>query len=283
VAETLTARREGRRSKRKPWTTYLFRVIAIAYLFMLVAWPVLLVVKNTFADGLDSLRAVFDDPDTVHALKLTLKVAVIAVTINLVFGVGMSLLLVRYRFPGRRLLSALIDIPLSVSPIVVGLAITLVYGSRDGWFGPTLTDHGIDVLFAQPAIVLATVFVSMPLVIREIVPVLEEIGMDQEQAASSLGASSWQTFWRITLPSIKWATLYGVVLSAARALGEFGAVKIVSGNLVGRTQTATLVVEQDYGNFQQSTAYATAFLLASASIACIVVVALIRPKDRNQR
>jgi sulfate transport system permease protein len=271
------------RSRRKPWTTYLFRVIAIAYLFMLVAWPVALVAKNTFADGFDSLREVFDDADTKHALVLTAKVAVISVVINLVFGLGISLLLVRYRFPGRRVLSALIDVPLSVSPIVVGLALVLVYNPRSGWFGPTLSDHGVNVIFAQPGIVLATVFVSLPLVIREIVPVLEEIGIDQEQAARSLGASSWQTFWRITLPSIRWAVVYGVVLSLARSLGEFGAVKIVSGNLVGRTQTATLVVEQDYGNFKQDTAYATSFLLAFAAILCIVIVALIRPNDRTKR
>jgi sulfate transport system permease protein len=271
------------RRRRKPATTYAFRLIAVGYLFMLVAWPVGLVAKNTFADGFDSLDAALSDPNTRNALWLTLKVAIIAVAINLVFGVGVSLLLVRYRFPGRRILSALIDLPLSVSPIVVGLALLLVYNPRNGWFGPTLRDGGIEVIFAQPGIVFATVFVSLPLVIREIVPVLEEIGIDQEQAARSLGASAWQTFWRITLPSIRWAVVYGLVLSLARSLGEFGAVKIVSGNLVGRTQTATLVVEQDYGNFKQDTAYATSFLLAFASILCIVIVALIRPKDKTHR
>jgi sulfate transport system permease protein len=271
------------RRQRQPATTYLFRVIAVGYLFMLVAWPVGLVAKNTFADGFDALDAALSDPDTRNALWLTLKVAIIAVAVNLVFGIGVSLLLVRYRFPGRRILSALIDLPLSVSPIVVGLALVLVYNPRNSWFGPTLRDQGIDVIFAQPGIVFATVFVSLPLVIREIVPVLEEIGIDQEQAARSLGANAWQTFWRITLPSIRWAVVYGVVLSLARSLGEFGAVKIVSGNLVGRTQTATLVVEQDYGNFKQDTAYATSFLLAFAAILCIVIVALIRPKDTNHR
>lgn len=283
MAETLDARRRGVRRRRKPATTYVFRFVAIAYLFLLVAWPVALVAKNTFADGFDALDKALSDRNTRNALWLTLKVAIIAVATNLVFGVGVSLLLVRYRFPGRRILSALIDLPLSVSPIVVGLALLLVYNPRTGWFGTTLEAHDIDVIFATPGIVFATVFVSLPLVIREIVPVLEEIGIDQEQAAKSLGASAWQTFWRITLPSIRWAVVYGVVLSLARSLGEFGAVKIVSGNLVGRTQTATLVVEQDYGNFKQDTAYATSFLLAFASILCIVVVAIIRPKDKTRR
>jgi sulfate transport system permease protein len=267
-----------RRRRRRTPLTYVFRFVAVAYLALLVVWPVSLVAKNTFADGLTSLRTVFDDPVIMHSLRLTLWVSVIAVAINLVFGVGVSLLLVRYRFPGRRLLSALIDLPLSVSPIVVGLALVLVDNSRTGWFGPTLDDAGIKVIFAGPAIVMATVFVSLPLVVREIVPVLEEIGIDQEQAASSLGASSLQTFRRITLPSIRWAVVYGVVLSLARSLGEFGAVKIVSGNVIGKTQTATLVVEQQYQNFHQKTAYAASFLLASASIVCIIIVSLLRPK-----
>lgn len=268
-----------RRRRRRTPLTYVFRFVAVAYLALLVVWPVSLVAKNTFADGLTSLRTVFDDPAVTHSLRLTLWVSIIAVVINLVFGVGVSLLLVRYRFRGRRLLSALIDLPLSVSPIVVGLSLVLVYNRRSGWFGPTLEDAGITVLFANPAIIMATVFVSLPLVVREVVPVLEEIGIDQEQAASSLGASAVQTFRRITLPSIRWAVVYGVVLSLARSLGEFGAVKIVSGNVVGKTQTATLVVEQEYQNFHQKTAYAASFLLASASIVCIIIVSLLRPKS----
>jgi sulfate transport system permease protein len=253
--------------------------VVVGYLFLLVAWPVGLVAKDTFAHGLDSLRAALDDPVVTHSLQLTVEVALIAVVVNLVFGVGVSLLLVRYRFPGRRVLSALIDLPLAVSPVVVGLALVLVYGGRDGWFGPSLEGAGFPVIFAVPGIVLATIFVSLPLVVREVVPVLEEIGVEQEQAARSLGAGPWQTFRRVTLPSIRWAVVYGVVLSLARSLGEYGAVKVVSGNLIGQTQTATLVVEQKYQDFEQPTAYAAAFLLASASVACILVVALIRPKD----
>jgi len=257
------------------------RLVAVGYVFFLVAWPVGLVVRHTFESGLVNLTDAFADPDVVNAMRLTVVVAFWAVVINLVFGVGISLLLVRYEFPGKRVLSALIDVPLSVSPVVVGLALLLVYNGRDGWFGPTLEGNGFQVIFNSPGMIMATCFVALPLVVREVVPVLTEIGDDQEQAARSLGASSRQTFWRITLPSIKWAVVYGVVLSLARSLGEFGAVKIVSGNYTGRTQTATLVVEGKYQNFEQGTAYATSFLLAFVSVACLVVVAFLRPKHEK--
>ena len=284
--ETPIAFDPGRRARlstrRKRPTTYLFRFIVTAYLFFLVAWPLALVVKNTFADGSDDLRGILEDPDIIHALRLTIGVAVVAVIINTIFGVGMSLLLVRYEFPGRRLLSALVDVPLSVSPIVVGLALVLVYGGRGGWFGPALEDAGIQVIFAPLGILMATTFVALPLVIREVVPVLQEIGIEQEQAAHSLGASALQTFRRITLPSIKWGVVYGVVLSLARSLGEFGAVKVVSGNILGDTRTATLVVEEKYLNFDKGGAYATAFLLALVSVACIVVVSFLRPKEGSR-
>ena len=266
------------RTRRGP-LTYVFRLIVAGYLVMLVAWPVALVAKNTFADGLTDLRTILTDPDTVHALKLSVTIAVTAVVINTVFGVGISLLLVRYRFPGKRLLSALLDLPISVSPIVVGLALVLVYGGRTGWFGPALESAGLQVIFAVPGMVLATVFVALPLVIREVVPVLEEVGEEQEQAAHSLGAGAFQTFRRITLPAIKWGVVYGVVLSLARSLGEFGAVKVVSGNVLGQTRTATLAVEEKYLNFDKGGAYATAFLLAMVAVACIVVVSIIRPKE----
>ncbi|WP_374210612.1 sulfate ABC transporter permease [Dermatobacter hominis] len=260
------------------------RFFVVVYLFFLVAWPVALVGQRTFEGGLDNLRGVLEDPDVVQALRLTLVVAVIAVVINTVFGVSMSILLVRYEFPGKRLLSALVDLPLAVSPIVVGLSLVLVYGGRDGWFGPALEDAGFQVIYATPGIIMATVFVALPLVIREVVPVLEEIGTDSERAAQTLGANSWQTFWRITFPAIRWAVVYGVVLSLARSLGEFGAVKVVSGNLLGETRTATLVVEEKYLNFDKGGAYAVAFLLALVSVACIVVVAIIRPdtSDDNE-
>ncbi|GAA2375837.1 sulfate ABC transporter permease subunit CysW [Catellatospora methionotrophica] len=266
------------RTRRGP-VAYLVRLLVIVYLFLLVAWPVYLVGKNTFADGMDNINGILEDPDIVHAISLTVQVAIIAVIINTLFGVGISLLLVRYDFRGKRLLSAMLDMPLSVSPIVVGLALVLVYGGRTGWFGPALEGMGFQVIFATPGIVLATVFVALPLVIREVVPVLEEVGEEQEQAARSLGANAWQTFRRITLPSIKWGVVYGVVLSLARSLGEFGAVKVVSGNVLGETRTATLVVEEKYLNFDKGGAYATAFLLALVAVACIIIVSVIRPKE----
>lgn len=258
------------------------RILVVGYLVMLVVWPTSYVVKNTFADGLAGLREALSDPDVVHALRLTAEVAVVSVLITTIFGVGMSILLVRYTFIGKRALSALIDLPLSVSPVVVGLALVLVYNGRFGWFGPWLEDHGVQVVFARPGMVMATCFVILPLVIREIVPVLEELGDDQEQAARSLGANAWQTFWRITLPGIKWATLYGVVLSLARALGEFGAIKVVAGNVGGETQVATVLVQQKYQNFEQQTAYSVSFLLVFAAVLCLVVVALLRPKEGSE-
>ena len=273
-------RRKPPRVRKTP-VTYLLRFIVTAYLFFLVAWPVSLVVTHTFDNGWESIRLLLEDPDMVVALQLSAYVAFWSVLINTVFGVGMSLLLVRYEFPGKRLLNSLLDIPLSVSPIVVGLALVLVYGGRNGWFGPTLAGWGIDVIFSTPGIIMATTFVALPLMIRELVPVLEEIGIEQEQAAQSLGASGLQRFWRITLPSIKWGITYGVVLTLARSLGEFGAVKVVSGNVLGQTRTATLAVEEKYLNFDPQGAYATAFLLAMVSVACIVVVGIIRPKNNH--
>lgn len=258
------------------------RLLAVGYVFFLVLWPVSLVVKFTFADGLTALSDTLSDPDIISALKLTALVTVYSVLINLVFGVTVSLLLVRYEFPGKRLLSALIDVPLSVSPVVVGLALVLVFNPRTGLFGPGLADVGIPVIFATPGIVLATTFVALPLVIREVVPVLTEIGDDMEQASRSLGANAVQTFRRITLPSIKWAVVYGVVLSMARSVGEFGAVKVVSGNIAQQTRTATLAVEADYQGFNQGEAYATAFLLALVSVICIVVVSILRPSQDSE-
>ncbi|MFC7361689.1 sulfate ABC transporter permease [Nocardioides astragali] len=257
---------------------WLLRTVAVGYVFLLVAWPVSLVAVQTFEDGFSNFVGIFSDENTVAALQLTLMVALWAVVINLIFGVTISILLVRYEFPGKRALSALIDIPLSVSPVVVGLALLLVYSGRTGWFGPSIESAGWQVIYDSPGMIMATCFVALPLIIREVVPVLTEIGDDQEQAARSLGASGRQTFLRITLPSIKWAVIYGVVLSLARSLGEFGAVKVVSGNVTGRTQTATLIVEAKYQNFEQTTAYSVAFLLAFVSIACLVVVAFLRPQ-----
>jgi sulfate transport system permease protein len=193
----------------------------------------------------------------------------------------MSMLLVRYDFIGKRVLSALLDVPLSISPVVVGLALLLVYSPRTGWWGPTILEWGLQIIFSTPGMIMATAFVALPLVIREIVPVLTELGDDQEQAARSLGANGPQTFWRITLPGIKWAVVYGVVLSLARSLGEFGAVKIVGGNITDQTQTATLAVEAKYQGFQQTSAYAISAVLAVAAMLCLIIVSILRPKEED--
>jgi sulfate/thiosulfate transport system permease protein len=258
------------------WTV---RLAAVGYVFLLVGWPVVTLVQHAFAGGLDSFRAAFADPDVSHSLVVTVEISLWAVAINTVFGVGMALLLVRHEFPGKRLLSAFIDLPMSMSPVVIGLALLLVYNGRDGWFGPTLEAHGLVVIFNSPGMIMATCFVALPLVVREVIPVLEEVGDDQEQAARSLGANAAQVLRRITLPAIKWAVVYGVVLTLARSLGEFGALKIVSGNLTGQTQTAPLVVEQKYNNFAQGEAYAVSFVLVLISVLCILVVSLLRPKE----
>ena len=260
---------------------WLLRLVVLGYVFFLVGWPLLMLVQRAFPDGFGSFQAAFADPDVVHALIVTVEISIWAVIINTVFGVGMALLLVRFEFPGKRVLSALIDLPMAVSPIVIGLALLLVYNGRDGWFGPTLEAHGLVVIFNSPGMIMATCFVALPLVVREVVPVLTEIGDDQEQAARSLGANAFQTLRRITLPAVKWAVVYGVVLSLARSLGEFGALKIVSGNLTGQTQTAPLVVEQKYQNFAQGEAYAVSFILVLISVLCIVVVSLLRPKESS--
>jgi sulfate/thiosulfate transport system permease protein len=256
------------------------RLIVIGYLFFLVIWPVALVAAKTFANGLAPVINALRQPEVLFAFELTLSAAFWAVAINTIFGVGISLLLVRYTFPGRRALNAMVDLPLSVSPVVVGLALVLVYSGRTGWLGQGLEQAGLQVIYAPPGIIMATAFVSLPLVIREVVPVLTEIGTEQEQAARSLGASGLQTFGRITLPAIRWGLIYGVVLSLARSLGEFGAVKIVSGGVAMRTQTATLLVEERYQQFglvNSITAYTAAFILALIAVLALIIVTSLRP------
>ncbi len=257
------------------------RLLAIAYVFLLVGWPLITLAQRAFSDGWANFSQAFADPDVTHAILVSVEISLWAVVINTVFGVGMALILVRYHFPGKRILSAFIDLPMSMSPVVIGLALMLVYSGRYGWFGPTLEAHGIIVIFNSPGMIMATCFVALPLVVREVVPVLEEIGDDQEQAARSLGANAVQVLRRITLPAIKWAVVYGVVLTLARSIGEFGALKIVSGNLTGQTQTAPLVVEQKYNNFAQGEAYAVSFILVLISVVAILVVSLLRPKESH--
>jgi sulfate transport system permease protein len=256
------------------------RTVALGYLAALLAVPVGMVFYRAFEHGVAAAWNAVTTPDAVHAFWLTVTMVAIAVPANAVFGVGAALLLVRGRFRGRALLGALIDLPFAVSPVVIGLALILVYG-RDGWLGGWLTDHGIRVIFSTPGIALATIFVSLPFVAREVVPVLREIGHEQEEAAHTLGASPWQTFWRVTLPAIRWGLAYGVILTTARALGEFGAVSVVSGKLAGQTQTMTLLVEDRFQAFDLTGAYAAAVVLALLAIAVIATLTLLdRRRER---
>jgi sulfate transport system permease protein len=234
------------------------------------------------AEDLDGAWAAISAPDTVAAFKLTLTVTAIAVVVNTVFGIVCGLVIVRGNIPGRGFLNAFVDLPLSLSPVIVGFSLIALYGVN-GWFG-WFQRNGYEIIFATPSIVLATIFVTLPFVAREVVPTLREIGTEQEQAAQTLGASGWQTFWRITLPSIRWAVVYGVVLTAARSIGEYGAVALVSGNIVGETQTATLRVEDAYqfayGNY--APAYGISFVLAATAIVVLVLMILLQPKESRR-
>lgn len=255
------------------------RSIAIVYLGVLVLIPLGVITWQTIGDGWSAFWNAISSEQALIAFRLTGEVAVAAVLINTIFGVGVALLITRYRFHGRRLLGTLADLPISVSPIVVGLALILVYGPASGWFGTGLANAGIQVIFAVPGMILATAFVSMPLVLREIVPVLEEEGIDQEQAARVLGASALQRFLRITLPTIRPALAYGLVLSLARSIGEFGAVKVVSGNVSGngQTQTATLLVDERVEQLEPG-AYQLAFVLIVVTVLAMIIVSLRRPE-----
>jgi len=243
----------------------LLRTAALGYLTLLLLGPVAMIAYRTFEHGVGPVWDALTTPAALHALYLSVAVTAIAVPVNLVFGVGAGILLARRRMPAGGLVNLLINLPFAMSPVVIGLALFVLYG-RTGWIGGWLAERGLQVLFSFPGIVLATAFVCLPFVVREVVPVLEELGDDQEQAAQTLGANALQTFWRITLPAMRWALVYGVVLSAARALGEFGAVSIVSGNIVGQTQTLPLLVEERFRDFDRTGAYSAGFLLAVISL-----------------
>ena len=259
-------------------TRYVLRFVALGYLAALLVVPVGLVVYRAFQDGVGTFFSAITTPEAMHALWLTVLIALIAVPANTVFGVLCALAIVRRRFRGHGLVNSIVDLPLALSPVVVGLALVLVYG-RNGWWGQTLIDNGFQVIFALPGMVLATIFVSLPFVVREVVPVLREIGDEQEEAAATLGASSWQTFWRVTLPAIRWGIAYGVVLTTARALGEFGAVSVVSGRIAGRTETMTLHVEERFQSFDLTGAYASSVVLAMLAVATLLAMTLLRRED----
>jgi sulfate/thiosulfate transport system permease protein len=250
------------------------RLLALSYLAALLLAPALMLFYRTFEHGLAPVWQAITAPNALHALLLSLEIVAIVVPLNTVFGIGIALLLERKRFPGRALVGMLVDLPFAISPVIVGLSLVLVYG-RTGWFGDWLSQHGIEVVFSVPGMVLATAVVSLPFVARETIPVLREIGSDAEHAAATLGAGPWQTFWRVTLPAIRWGVSYGVVLTTARALGEFGAVSIVSGNVEGKTQTLPLYVSDQFENFNLTGAYVAAALLALLALLTLLAMSLL--------
>jgi sulfate transport system permease protein len=253
---------------------YALRFLGLSYLAVLLAAPVGVVFYRAFEDGLDTAWDAVTTPAAKHALVITLVIAAIAVPANTIFGIVCALAIVRHRLPGKNLVNAVVDLPLALSPIVVGLAFLLLFGTG-GW----LDGLPFDVVFALPGMVLATMFVSLPFVVREVVPVLREIGTEQEQAAATLGAGSWQTFRRVTFPAIRWAVAYGVVLTTARCLGEFGAVSVVSGRLIGKTESLPLHVEERYQSFDYVGAYAASVVLAMLAIATLVAMTVFKPKE----
>jgi sulfate transport system permease protein len=255
------------------------RTVALAYLFVLLLIPVGAVFWRTFEHGISEPLDSVTSPDGLHAFWLTIVCVGIAVPLNTAFGVLTALVLVRQKFRGKALLNATIDLPFAISPVVIGLALFLVYAPRDSWFGEPLAQNGFQVIFSVPGMVLATIFVSLPFVVREVMPVLQEIGTDQEEAAETLGASPRQTFWRVTLPAIRWGLAYGVVLATARALGEFGAVSIVSGRISGETETLPIFVQTEFDRFNAAGAYAAGLLLAILALLVLFSMNLLQRRS----
>jgi sulfate/thiosulfate transport system permease protein len=263
-----------------PASKWGLRFLGLGYLAVLLVAPLILLFYKTFEKGFAPPWEAITSHDGLHALKLTLITVVIAVPLNTVFGVICSLLLVRHKWRGNFLIDAVINLPFAISPVVIGLCLFLLYG-KGGWFEPGLAEAGIKVLFSVPGMVLACIFVSVPFVVRETVPVLQEIGTEQEQAAETLGASGWQTFWRVTLPSIRWGVAYGVVLCTARVLGEFGAVSIVSGKISGETETLPIFVQKQYENFNLPGAFGAAIVLAVLALAVLMAMNLLKRKEAH--
>ena len=253
-----------------PLVRNLLRYVALAYVLVLLIVPVGLILWRTFQPGIGTFFESISTPAAISALQLSLLIVAIVVPLNVLFGVPTALVLARNRFRGKNLLQAVIDLPFAVSPVVVGVALILLWGSG-GALGFLEDDFGVKIIYALPGIVLASIFVTVPFVIREVEPVLHELGTDQEEAAATLGSSWWQTFWRITLPSIRWGLTYGIVLTVARTLGEFGAVIMVSSNLPGTSQTLTLLVSSRYNGNNEYGAYAVSTLLMGVAVLVLVV------------
>lgn len=287
MAGAVTAHLSQEASKRPKHITesagvkWLLISIALVFLGLAVVMPLVSVFIEAFKKGFDVYRAAITDPDALSALRLTLFVALIAVPLNAVFGIAAAWAISKFRFKGKNLLITLIDLPFAVSPVISGMIYILLFGAQ-GFFGPWLDKHDIQIVFALPGIVLATIFVTVPFVARELIPLMQAQGVQEEEAAASLGAKGWQIFWRITLPNIKWGLLYGIILSNARAMGEFGAVSVVSGHIRGETNTLPLHIEILYNEYQFSASFAVASLLVMLAVLTLLVKALFEWKT-NQR
>ena len=279
---TPDTRYTARRGRQDPlYVRCILIALAIGVIGVLVIIPLVNVFWNAFPGGLGAYwRNLFDDADTRHAILLTLTVAPLAVLANVIFGVAAAWAIARFRFPGRTLLVTLIDVPFSVSPVVAGLIFVLMFGLQ-GAFGPWLREHGLKIIFATPGLILVTSFVTLPFVARELIPLMEAIGADEEIAAISLGASGWQMFWRVTLPNIQWGLLYGVILCNARAMGEFGAVYVVSGHIAGHTDTMPLRVEKLFQEYNTPGSFAVASVLASLALVTLVLKVGLERKARR--
>ncbi|MCP9296024.1 MAG: sulfate ABC transporter permease subunit CysW [Planktothrix agardhii LY1] len=267
-------------SQSFPWVKWLLISIALLYLALVLFIPAVAVFYEAFHKGTQEFITAINSSDFQKAMQLTLIIALIVVPTNTVFGLCAAWVIARNQFRGRTLLISIIDLPFAISPVVAGLMIVLLYG-RNGWFGPALENLDIKVLFSLPGMVLATLFVSLPFVAREVIPVLEELGSEQEEAARTLGAKDFQIFWRVTLPNIKWGLLYGVLLTNARAMGEFGAVAVVSGLIAGRTLTLPTFVEQAYKNYQTEAAFGAATILALLALVTLVLKEILERKTSH--
>ena len=263
------------------WVRRALIAVALVFVGLLILLPVVIVFTEALRRGMGFYLKSITDPPALAALRLTLVTAAITIAANLTFGLMASWLIAKFSFPGRNLLLSLIDLPFAISPVISGLVFILVFGAR-GWFGGFLTEHNIQIVFAAPGVILATIFVTFPFIARELIPLMQEQGADDEEAAVLLGASGWQTFWRVTLPNVRWALVYGVVLANARAMGEFGAVSVVSGHIRRRTNTLPLHVEVLYNEYNLSAAFAVASLLALLALVTLVLKAALEWKLRAQ-
>ena len=271
AARDNSTRYEANAATREPaWVKWTLLGVSLTFFAVFLLLPLVAVFVEAFRKGWDTYLAALVEPDALSAIKLTLTAALIAVPLNLVFGVAAAWAITKFEFRGKHLLITFIDLPFSVSPVVAGLIYVLVFGAQ-GWFGPWLSDHDVKIIFAVPGIVLATVFVTFPFVARELIPLMEAQGKDEEEAAVVLGARGWQTFWHVTLPNVKWGLLYGVILCNARAMGEFGAVSVVSGHIRGLTNTMPLHVEILYNEYQFAAAFAVASVLALLALVTLAV------------